>query len=158
MDRHLDSLQSHNVLHSPEDRPSSVDTPNTVIRVLLPRQLTRTLRLLALAMTAAALAEQAREALRLAEADPRQSVKLAAAIAEQARSSHDIPAAAIAERALGLAALHLDDADTAMRHLRTAIALGRRAGSPALAAEARMTLAYVLDVSGHSRQALREID
>src|SRR5690349_11512516 len=109
-------------------------------------------------MTAAALAEQAREALRLAEADPRQSVKLAAAMAEQARSSHDIPAAAIAERALGLAALHLDDADTAIRHLRTAIALGRRAGSPALAAEARMTLAYVLDVSGHSRQALREID
>src|SRR5205807_10088568 len=61
-------------------------------------------------------------------------------------------------RALGLAALHLDDAATATRHLRAAVALGRRAHSPALAAEARMTLAYVLYGSGRSRQALREID
>lgn len=109
-------------------------------------------------MAATVLAEQAREALRLAEADPRQSAKLAATVAEQARSCHDIAAAAIAARALGLAALHLDDAVTAMRHLRTAIALGRRAQSPALAAEARMTLAYVLNGNGHSLQALREID
>ncbi len=106
----------------------------------------------------ATLAEKAREALRLAEADPRQSAMLAAAVAEQARAAKDVAAAAIAARALGLAALHTDDADTAMRHLRAAITLGRRAGSPALTAEARMTLAYVLDVRGRSRQALREID
>ena len=73
-------------------------------------------------MTAAALAEQAREALRLAEADPRQSVHLASAVAKQARSCHDTTAAAIAARALGLAALHLDDAATATRHLRAAVA------------------------------------
>lgn len=113
--------------------------------------------LLGLVMTAT-LAEEAREALRLAEAEPGQSAALAAVVAEQARSAHDIAAAAIAARALGLAALHTDDAATAMRHLRTAIALGRRARSPVLAAEARMTLAYVLNGRGRSRQALREID
>ena len=107
---------------------------------------------------AVTLADKAREALRLAEADPGQSATFAAAVAEQARAAHDTAAAAIAERALGLAALHIDDAGTAMRHLRAAIALGRRAGSPGLAAEARMTLAYVLNGQGRSRQALREID
>ncbi len=79
----------------------------------------------------ASLAEQAREALRLAEADPGQSASLAATVAEQARAAHDNAAAAIAARALGLAALHIDDAATAMRHLRTAITLGRRAPSSA---------------------------
>lgn len=104
------------------------------------------------------LAVEAREALRLAEADPGQSAALATMIAEQARSAHDMAAAAIAVRALGLAALHTGDAVTAMQHLRQAVALGRRARSPALAAEARMTLAYVLNGRGRSRQALREID
>jgi len=113
--------------------------------------------LLALYMTSV-LADKAREALRLAEADPGQSAKLAAAVAAQARAAHDPAAGAIAERALGLATLHIDSADTAMRHLRAAIALGRRAGSPSLAAEARMTLAYVLNGRGRSRQALREIN
>lgn len=104
------------------------------------------------------LADEARQALRLAEAEPGQSAALAAMVAEQARSTHDIAAAAIAARALGLAALHTDDATTAVRHLRTAIALGRRARSPVLTAEARMTLAYVLNGRGRSRQALLEID
>ena len=106
----------------------------------------------------ATLAEEAREALRLAEADPGQSAALAALVAEQARSAHNIAAAAIAARALGLAALHTNDAATAIRHLRAAITLGRRARSPALTAEARMTLAYVLNGTGRSRQALREIE
>ena len=104
------------------------------------------------------LAEKAREALRLAEADPGQSATLAAAVATQAQAAHDFAAAAIAERARGLAALHIDNAGTAMRHLRASITLGRRAGSPNLAAEARMTLAYVLNGRGRSREALREID
>jgi CHAT domain-containing protein/tetratricopeptide (TPR) repeat protein len=104
------------------------------------------------------LADKAREALRLAEADPGQSATLAAAVAAQARAAHDVAAAAIAERARGLAALHIANAGTAMRHLRAAIALGRRAGSPSLAAEARMTLAYVLNGRGRSRQAIREIN
>src|SRR5579862_3493838 len=95
-----------------------------------------------------ALADKAREALRLAEADPGQSAALAATVAAQAKAAHDLPAAAVAERALGLAALHIDNAAAAMRHLRAAITLARRAGSPRLAAEARMTLAYVLNGRG----------
>src|SRR5215469_3703576 len=122
---------------------------------LFPRQLAPTLHY---SVMTATLAEEAREALRLAEADPGQAAALAAMVAKQARSAHDIAAAAIAARALGLAALHTNDAATAMQHLRTAIALGRRAHSPALTAEARMTLAYVLSGTGRSRQALREID
>jgi tetratricopeptide (TPR) repeat protein len=104
------------------------------------------------------LADKAREALRLADADPGQSATLAAAVAAQARAARDIAAAAVAERALGLAALHIDDAATATRHLRAAVTLGRRAQSPSLAAEARMTLAYVLNGQGQSRQAIREIN
>ncbi len=104
------------------------------------------------------LADKAREALRLAEADPGQSAALAATVAAQAKAAHDLPAAAVAERALGLAALHIDNAAAAMRHLRAAITLARRAGSPRLAAEARMTLAYVLNGRGRSQQALAEID
>ena len=104
------------------------------------------------------LADKAREALRLAEADPGQSATLAADVAAQAQAAHDIAAAAIAERARGLAALHLDNAATAMRHLRAAVTLGRRAQSLSLAAEARMTLAYVLNGQGRSRQAIREIN
>jgi tetratricopeptide (TPR) repeat protein len=104
------------------------------------------------------LTDKAREALRLAEADPGQSVALAAVVAAQAKAAHDLAAAAIAERALGLAALHVDSADAAMGHLRSAITLGRRAGSPRLTAEARMTLAYVLNGRGRSQQALREIN
>ena len=104
------------------------------------------------------LADKAREALRLAEADPGQSAALATAVAALAQDAHDIAAAAVAERALGLAALHIDNAATAIEHLRAAVTLGRRAQSPSLAAEARMTLAYVLNGQGRSRQALREIN
>src|SRR2546430_11306394 len=102
--------------------------------------------------------ERAREALRLAEADPRRSAGLASAIVRQARQDHDPAVAAVAERALGLASIHLADLDTALRHLRTAVRLGHRAGVARLAGEARMTLAFALNRRGRSRQALREID
>jgi tetratricopeptide (TPR) repeat protein len=104
------------------------------------------------------LTDKAREALRLAEADPGQSAALAAEVAAQAKAARDLAAAAIAERALGLAALHIDSADAALRHLRAAVTLGRRAAAPRLVAEAQMTLAYVLNGQGRSRQALREIN
>ena len=52
-------------------------------------------------------------------------------MAAQAQADHNIVAAAIAERALGLAALHMGNAATAMQHLRAAVTLGRRARSPA---------------------------
>jgi hypothetical protein len=106
----------------------------------------------------AILTDQAREALRLAESDPSRALTLASALARRARDAHDHAAGAVAERAVGLAALHSQDLDTAMRHLRAAIVLGRRAGSPQLAAQARMTLAFAASSHGWSRRALREID
>jgi tetratricopeptide (TPR) repeat protein len=106
----------------------------------------------------ATLTEQAREALRLAEDDPRRSIALADAVARRARAKRDLSAAAVAERALGLAAFHVDDPDTAIRHLRQAMVLGRHAAAPVLVAEARMTLAWVLTARGRPQQGLRESD
>jgi len=102
--------------------------------------------------------EQAREALRLAEDEPGRSFTLASEAALRARAERDHAAGAVAERAMGIAVLHLEDLDTAVAHLRTAIALGHRARSPRLAAEARMTLAFVLNRRGRPRRALSEID
>ncbi len=102
--------------------------------------------------------DRAQEALRLAEADPRRSVPLAQALLREARQAADFGTASVAARALGLAALHLQDPDAALRQLRAAAALGHRAGSAELAAEARMRLAFVLNVRGRPGRAIREID
>ncbi len=109
-------------------------------------------------MTGTSIRDRVRDVLRLAEADPGRSVPLATALARQARAGGDLASASVAERALGLAALHLKDPDAAMRHLRTAVALGQRAGSTRLAAQAQMRLAFALNVRGRPRQAVREID
>jgi tetratricopeptide (TPR) repeat protein len=103
---------------------------------------------------------RARAALRLAEADPGRSAELAATVARQALDERDLAAASVAERALGLATLHMtgEALDIAFLHLRTAIRLGDRAAAPALAAEARMTLAFALTVRGRPHQGLRELD
>jgi tetratricopeptide (TPR) repeat protein len=105
-----------------------------------------------------ATADLAREALRLADADPRRAADLADLASTRARTESDFAAAAIAERARGLAQFHLEDVDAALRSLREAIRLGRRAGSATVTAEARMTLAFVLNWRGRPSQALRTID
>ncbi|GIJ55297.1 CHAT domain-containing protein [Virgisporangium aurantiacum] len=104
------------------------------------------------------LAEQARAALRSAESDPRQATRSASGILDQARAVGDLAVACVAERALGLAALHARDLDVAMRHLRSAIRHGERAAAPELAAQARMTLAFAMSSRGWSGKALREIE
>jgi tetratricopeptide (TPR) repeat protein len=104
------------------------------------------------------MAERARQALELVTADPRQASKLAADLASQAAASADHETGSIALRARGLAAVHLDAADSAVAHLRRAVELGYRARSPGLAAEARMTLAYALSTRGQLREALRAIE
>src|SRR6478609_1125828 len=100
----------------------------------------------------------AEEALRVAEADPGRSVAAATAIAKRARRVGDLSAAAVAECALGIAALHLQNTDAAARHLRAATALARRAGDQKLVVEVRLRLAGVLNVAGRPAAALREID
>jgi len=104
------------------------------------------------------LAEQARQALRLAEAHPAESAARAGLLARRARQDHDLAAWSIAERALGVAALQLKEPDAALRHLRAAMRLGGQAGSPELAAEAQLRLAFALNLRGHARRALREIE
>ncbi|MGS0683947.1 CHAT domain-containing protein [Nakamurella sp. GG22] len=100
----------------------------------------------------------AMEALRVAESDPGKSVVAATALARRARVVGEFGAAARAECALGIAALHLENTDNAVRHLRAAAALGRRAGDAQIAVEARLRLAGVLNVAGRPVPALREID
>jgi tetratricopeptide (TPR) repeat protein len=103
-------------------------------------------------------AQRAQQALDLVTTDPRRAIDLAADVALVADRDGDHAAGAVAVRARGLAAVHLDDLDSAVAYLRHAVELGRRAGSPRLAAEARMTLAYALSSRGRWREALREID
>ncbi|WP_459112892.1 ATP-binding protein, partial [Rugosimonospora acidiphila] len=61
-------------------------------------------------------------------------------------------------RALGLAARALHDAATAARHLRASAALAGRHRLAPLVAEARMSLALILDDLGRPAAALSEID
>jgi CHAT domain-containing protein/tetratricopeptide (TPR) repeat protein len=104
------------------------------------------------------LAEQASEARRLAEARPAEAVALASHVLGQARQDRDFASWAVAERALGVAALRLEDPDAALRHLRTAVRLGQRSGSAEVAADARAGLALALNHRGQSREALRQIE
>jgi tetratricopeptide (TPR) repeat protein len=104
------------------------------------------------------LVEQARAALRTAESDPRQATRSAAAVRDLAVAAGDLAAACVAERALGLAAGYGRDLDLAMRHLKAAIRYGERAGSPELAAQARMSLAGATNFRGWFGRAVREID
>ncbi|MBO3752955.1 CHAT domain-containing protein [Streptosporangiaceae bacterium NEAU-GS5] len=94
--------------------------------------------------------------LRLAEADPGKLRQVAREVIQQADG--DLAVRSVAERALGVAALHVDGLDVAVRHLQAAMALATRAASPELAAEARIRLAFVRCVQGRPQQALREID
>ncbi|MEV5502528.1 CHAT domain-containing tetratricopeptide repeat protein [Nonomuraea fuscirosea] len=100
----------------------------------------------------------ATELLRLAEADPARLTELATEVARRARTGGDLELGSSAHRALGIAALHVTDLRTAERHLRDAIRLAVRAGSPELAAEARLRLAFVRCVQGRMEQAISEVE
>ncbi|MBO0867719.1 MAG: CHAT domain-containing protein, partial [Micromonosporaceae bacterium] len=94
----------------------------------------------------------------MAGSDPARAAALGSALAARAVAAGDLAAASIAQRALGLAALHTKDVDVAIAHLREAVTHARRCGSPRLAAQARMTLAFAHSSRGRSRQGLREIE
>jgi len=102
--------------------------------------------------------ERVSELLRLAEADPRAAIALAAVATQQAHAERDLAAESVAERAIGIAAMHLANLDASVRHLRSAIRLADRAGSADQAAEARIRLAFVRSIRGRPHQGLREID
>lgn len=100
----------------------------------------------------------ARQALHLVQVNPGRSVQLAATAVDQARSDGHLEAASVAERALGLASLHVRELPEATLHLRAAIGHAERGGFSELAAEARMSFAFALNRSGKPRRALVEID
>jgi tetratricopeptide (TPR) repeat protein len=105
-------------------------------------------------MAAIDLAEQA---LSIYLAAPAEAARKAQEAAHLAGVEGDLRAASTAERAMGLAAQHLQDFDVAARHLRTAISLAKGAGDPVLAGEARMNLAYILAHQGRTALALRHL-
>lgn len=109
-------------------------------------------------MGASSVLDQARQALRLAEAEPQRAVRVAAQVARRAHEAGDLAAGAVAERAHGLALRHCGDLGQAITALRLAVRLGRRAGSAQLAGGARATLAFALFERGRTRAALTEID
>ena len=107
---------------------------------------------------AATTEDLAREALGLVEVDPRRAAVLAAQAMAGAHQSHEKAAESVAARAQGLAAFYLEDLDASVAFLRMAIRLARLARSTQLAAEARMTLAFVLMWRGRPATAIRMID
>jgi tetratricopeptide (TPR) repeat protein len=102
--------------------------------------------------------ELARRAIELAAGDPGQARVQAIAALAVARSARDPAAMSVAYRALGLAERGCADARAAALHLRRAVRLAGRHELPVLAAEARMSLALVLDDLGRPADAVREID
>ncbi|MEV0562648.1 CHAT domain-containing protein [Dactylosporangium sp. NPDC050588] len=105
--------------------------------------------------SALTLATRAVEAV---AADPDEARALAVAALAATRRAKDPDATSVAHRALGLAARVGDDAHTAARHLRAALRVAERHERMTLAAEARMSLALVLDDLGRPAAAVREID
>ncbi len=102
------------------------------------------------------LADMAEEAHRLLGEDPARARALASTTLAHALRARLHEPASVAQRALGLAAMDLHDAQTAVEHLVAAVAAARRARSPRRAAEARMSLAHALQNQGEPAAALRQ--
>jgi hypothetical protein len=96
------------------------------------------------------LLQHADEAIRLATADARAAQRLAG----EALAAEDRETRSVAERALGLAAIELGDADAAVAHLRRAVALASESGLTLRAGEARMSLSWALTLQGTIDEAL----
>jgi tetratricopeptide (TPR) repeat protein len=83
---------------------------------------------------------------------------LGAEVSEQATRLGEFDILSIAQRARGLAALHLADLDGAVACLSESVVAAKRAHSGKLVSEARMSLAFVLNRRGETRRALREVE
>ena len=100
----------------------------------------------------------ASEALRLVEVDPRRATTVAQSAATAATATADRLSYATAQRALATAYRRLGELDRSERLLRQTVAFALRHGLRVAAAEARMSLSYVLVELGQPRKALREVD
>jgi len=103
-------------------------------------------------------AAAAAAALELVGASPARAVLAATEAAEAARQEGDPAARSTALRALGLARRELGDLPAALTAVRAAVRGAERSGLAAPAAEARMSLAWVLLDHGRPAAALREAD
>jgi CHAT domain-containing protein/tetratricopeptide (TPR) repeat protein len=100
----------------------------------------------------------AEAAAQLVGTNPRTAHRVSLEAVALARSAGDPVAEARAWRANGRAAFELGRPDEALGTLRSAVQLAQRAGAHVVAAEARMSLAYVLAEKGRTAAALSEID
>lgn len=92
----------------------------------------------------------------LVGSDPLAAIERAERALAAGRSSGDSASRTLAWRAIGLAARARGDLGRADDALRRAVRAARRAGDPASAAEARMTLSFVLLDLGRTANALRQ--
>jgi len=100
----------------------------------------------------------AERALQSAALDPSGARILSGSVLETAVPLRAWEVVSTAERALGVAAMTLNEIDEAIGHLRTAVTAGRRAGSSRRVGEARMSLASALVLRGLPGRAAREIE
>ncbi|HUH08787.1 MAG TPA: CHAT domain-containing protein [Egibacteraceae bacterium] len=103
-------------------------------------------------------AQRAAVALEYAREDPARARAEAAIALRLAEAEDDTAAAAVAERALGVAARTEGDLGAALRHLRRAVRIAERHGLAKAAAHARVSLFGTLALRGDFAAALREAD
>jgi CHAT domain-containing protein/tetratricopeptide (TPR) repeat protein len=99
------------------------------------------------------LRELAERALAARQGDPREAIALGQRVLTGAGRLAYPMERSIAERAIGLAHKELNDLDAAQRHLRRAVAAGRRGDCPRTTALAQMSLGYVLAAAGRTTAA-----
>jgi tetratricopeptide (TPR) repeat protein len=104
------------------------------------------------------LAQRATAALEMIGRDPRLALAAADEVVAAAADDQEACARSTAHRAAGLALRELGDLTTAEVRLRAAVRVASRAGDVTRAAEARMSLAFVLLDRGRLRAALAEAD
>src|SRR4051812_2813067 len=104
------------------------------------------------------LRKSAARAMQLAALRPEEARAIGTPVVEPARRTGAWHTVSLAERALGVAAMNLNEIDGAVAHLRAAVAAGVRARSRARTGEARMSLASALVLRGQAGPATREID
>ena len=100
----------------------------------------------------------AAHALELVGSNPRLALDEADAAVAAARAAHDAVAGSMGHRAAGLALRELGDLVAAETRVRAAVRLAARDGAEQAAAEARMSLAFVLLEQGRTRAALTAAD
>ena len=109
-------------------------------------------------MLAGSAGTAARDALDLVPADPRRAALQAGRALQLAERERDLAAQSLAHRALGLAAREVGDLTAALTALRAAVRVAERGELPVLAAQARMSRAFVLLSQGKVRVAIRDAE